>query len=80
MLTFYNFGVDDDCVICLEKKSSTNITILSCRHSFHSTCITKWFEKDPICPLCMKPKKILYNNLTTIQKVKEKPGACCIIS
>jgi hypothetical protein len=28
----------------------------------------------------MKPKKILYNNLTTIQKVKEKPAAsCCVI-
>jgi hypothetical protein len=26
--------------------------IIFYRHTFHSDCIRKWIEKNPICPLC----------------------------
>ena len=42
-----------DCPICFE--SITKITgccVLSCSHSFHIKCLTKWTSDASTCPLC----------------------------
>jgi hypothetical protein len=32
----------------------TGVVTTSCGHSFHLTCISKWFSKDETCPCCRK--------------------------
>lgn len=48
---------NDDCAICLSKfDDDCDVTPLPCdiRHYFHTECISSWFEKNNICPLCKK--------------------------
>ena len=43
----------DDCPICYEKVTeSTGHCTLSCKHSFHIACLTKWSKDTPSCPMC----------------------------
>ncbi len=42
---------DDICPICyIDMKK--NKKVLSCSHTFHSTCIDTWTSSNPTCPLC----------------------------
>lgn len=42
-----------ECAICLSSSSFLETVIqLECKHSFHSSCIDKWFEVSKSCPLC----------------------------
>ena len=47
-----------DCAICFEEVSAaTGQTILSCTHTFHFTCLVRWFanqEGAESCPCCRK--------------------------
>lgn len=42
------------CSVCLDEyESGDKMTILPCKHSFHTDCIVKWLtERQPTCPLC----------------------------
>ena len=45
----------DDCPICYESvDDSTGHCTLSCKHSFHIACLTKWGKDNPSCPMCRK--------------------------
>lgn len=48
------------CVICIENyKDTDSITILSCDHAFHTTCIKQWLCNSSItCPDCRKDQRI----------------------
>lgn len=39
----------DSCSICYEENSDCRII---CNHTFHITCIDKWIDRNPSCPLC----------------------------
>ena len=41
---------DSECAVCLETMLSKNVSILDCKHSFHSDCIKKLTHYN--CPLC----------------------------
>ena len=44
-----------ECSICYDNiNATTGITTLSCSHSFHFSCIAKWFTKQETCPCCRK--------------------------
>ncbi|PIN11965.1 hypothetical protein CDL12_15430 [Handroanthus impetiginosus] len=45
---------EDLCAICLgEFKEGEGVRVLSeCTHIFHVSCIDKWIENQPNCPLC----------------------------
>ena len=46
----------DDCAVCYEKVSeSTGHCTLSCKHSFHIACLTRWSAENPSCPMCRNP-------------------------
>jgi Ring finger domain/HYPK UBA domain len=46
----------DDCPICYEKvDDSTGHCTLSCKHSFHLACLSKWSNENPNCPMCRHP-------------------------
>ncbi|CAH8871897.1 unnamed protein product [Trichobilharzia szidati] len=52
---------DDDCVICLCKKSNRSV-ILPCMHTFCFDCIYRWLCINPSCPLCKcLAHKIIYS-------------------
>lgn len=38
-----------ECPVCFDAPADHS---LSCGHAFCGTCITKWLEKNPSCPLC----------------------------
>ncbi|NBS68012.1 hypothetical protein EBT31_03740 [bacterium] len=43
------------CAICLDQVTSLNSKSnkrLTCGHSFHATCIIKWYETSNECPVC----------------------------
>ncbi|XP_064964359.1 probable E3 ubiquitin-protein ligase ZFP1 isoform X3 [Musa acuminata AAA Group] len=47
-------GQDEDrCAICLEAYEDRDpLGQLSCKHTFHSSCITKWLSIKNVCPIC----------------------------
>lgn len=42
------------CVVCLERMDSTITGLLTilCEHTFHCSCISKWVNTHPQCPIC----------------------------
>ncbi|GAB4839616.1 hypothetical protein Ancab_029139 [Ancistrocladus abbreviatus] len=46
-------GESESCVICrLEYEDADPLTVLSCKHSYHSDCINNWLKINKICPVC----------------------------
>ncbi|KAL0539239.1 hypothetical protein IC582_023422 [Cucumis melo] len=46
-------GSNDSCVICrLDFEDGETLTVLSCKHSYHSDCITNWLKINKVCPVC----------------------------
>jgi len=44
-----------ECSICLEiYRSGQEVSILSCSHEYHSSCIKGWMMKNRSCPMCRK--------------------------
>lgn len=47
----------ENCPICLDPLSQSvnnhkSVSELPCGHSFHTSCIDKWFTTSPDCPVC----------------------------
>ena len=51
---------DHNCPICLDVIDDDVITLQKCKHQFHMSCITMWFEKNNTCPLCRENILDLY--------------------
>ena len=51
---YNDVNIDDkSCVICLNDFDNDSlIKLLRCSHTFHSSCIDKWFETSYKCPVC----------------------------
>ncbi|KAL3824299.1 hypothetical protein ACJIZ3_020328 [Penstemon smallii] len=46
-------GNSDSCVICrLDYEDDDTLTVLSCKHSYHSECINNWLHINKVCPVC----------------------------
>ncbi|KAH7570734.1 hypothetical protein JRO89_XS05G0172500 [Xanthoceras sorbifolium] len=46
-------GSNDSCVICrLDYEDDETVTVLSCKHSYHSDCINNWLKINKVCPVC----------------------------
>eukprot|EP00258_Populus_trichocarpa_P018866 XP_006382946.2 E3 ubiquitin ligase BIG BROTHER-related isoform X3 [Populus trichocarpa] len=46
-------GSNDSCVICrLDYEDGETLTLLSCKHSYHSECINNWLKINKACPVC----------------------------
>lgn len=46
-------GSNETCVICrLDYEDADNLILLSCKHSYHSECITNWLQINKVCPVC----------------------------
>jgi hypothetical protein len=45
--------MSDYCTICLDEESIEPITLTSCNHGFHTSCLDNWFKTNNIsCPMC----------------------------
>lgn len=42
------------CSICLDDVNQGLIGELSCKHSFHYSCINTWLRTSASCPICRK--------------------------
>ncbi|KAL3613771.1 hypothetical protein CASFOL_041845 [Castilleja foliolosa] len=43
----------DSCVICrLDYEDGETLTVLSCKHLYHSECISNWLQINKVCPVC----------------------------
>lgn len=46
-------GERESCVICrLDFEEGEPVTLLSCKHSYHSECINNWLKINKVCPVC----------------------------
>ncbi|XP_050219607.1 E3 ubiquitin ligase BIG BROTHER-related-like [Mercurialis annua] len=46
-------GSNDSCVICrIDYEDGETLTLLSCKHSYHSECINNWLKINKVCPVC----------------------------
>jgi hypothetical protein len=49
-------GVDDvECSVCFDallRLRGEAVELPGCAHAFHRRCISKWFRRNPTCPLC----------------------------
>ena len=47
---------EDECIICTDPQASgEKLTMLSCGHIYHNSCITNWLmNSNPQCPICRK--------------------------
>ncbi|CAI9096998.1 OLC1v1033283C1 [Oldenlandia corymbosa var. corymbosa] len=46
-------GICDSCVICrLDYDEGDALTVLSCKHNYHSECLNNWLRINKICPVC----------------------------
>lgn len=44
---------DELCSVCYyNAKEGEEITVLPCKHCFHSECIKEWLVKEKVCPMC----------------------------
>ncbi|KAI5299447.1 hypothetical protein KEM56_003228, partial [Ascosphaera pollenicola] len=44
-----------ECTICMENvEVGTEVTVLPCKHWFHTECITLWLKEHDSCPHCRK--------------------------
>lgn len=41
-----------ECSICYGKINKNDYYVSDCNHTFHSSCIDTWLERDNTCPLC----------------------------
>ena len=59
--TLYN----TECNICLShyEIKIDQLRVLPCKHSFHTDCIDKWFEKKKRCPICNFDMEIIKLNI-----------------
>lgn len=52
-------GVDSqggECALCLEEYVPGEVLLkLPCDHYFHECCVSPWFHKSLLCPLCQQP-------------------------
>lgn len=46
----------DVCPICVEDfQIGEEVSVIPlCKHIFHPTCVEKWLEQNPLCPMCRK--------------------------
>jgi Ring finger domain len=42
----------DVCAVCFDDIQSSNSTLLSCSHRFHTNCIDRWLRSNHTCPVC----------------------------
>ena len=72
----YGSLYNPECIICLDDNADTdeivNINLLnlfkkkcSCECFVHSTCLQKWIESTPICPICRKPLEYVKKTTTS---------------
>lgn len=47
-----NLFKDFVCPICLEEEKQIFARKLSCKHLFHDSCISRWFQEKKTCPCC----------------------------
>ncbi|XP_041010097.1 E3 ubiquitin ligase BIG BROTHER-related [Juglans microcarpa x Juglans regia] len=56
-------GSNDSCVICrLDYEDGETLTVLSCKHSYHSECINNWLKINKVCPVCSAEVSISGNS------------------
>ena len=46
------------CTICIEDfESDESVTVVTCGHTFHASCLSEWTKYKPDCPTCRAPIK-----------------------
>jgi hypothetical protein len=63
----------EDCSICYEGiTEATGHCTLSCKHSFHICCLTRWSSENPNCPLCRNPLSAKETPSKTVRVIEDQ--------
>jgi hypothetical protein len=54
--------LETSCAVCQDTMNSgqQTRTINACRHTFHTTCIDTWFQRNVHCPICRHDVRITH--------------------
>ena len=67
-----NEDIEFECAICkIQIEVQQKIKILSCKHYFHSRCITTWLQIHASCPLCRRKLNIKQNEITETMRTED---------
>ena len=62
--------VEEDCPICFKKLKFETIVKTNCGHAFHKSCIDRWLQSVPQCPMCRTTTHIKRGNTHRIEVVE----------
>jgi hypothetical protein len=66
----FSFQQKMSCSICLDDLEEEKEK-LDCNHEFHKKCISEWFKRRRICPLCRSPEIAIPKNVEIfIEKIE----------
>jgi hypothetical protein len=68
----FDANLEEECSICLSKTSDVARPIkLSCGHQFHESCLGRWLESSPTCPLCRSSNEEISKELLFRRNVRD---------
>jgi len=55
------------CSICLEKFTvGIEVSVLSCKHIFHTTCVRRWICESNSCPTCREGRAVARGSISCL--------------
>ncbi|MBO9481999.1 hypothetical protein J7439_11285 [Salinisphaera sp. G21_0] len=48
---------DDQCGICISEFAGKEVSVTTCAHNYHTSCLETWLQYGGVCPMCRTPLK-----------------------
>ncbi|WP_373691345.1 RING finger domain-containing protein [Endozoicomonas sp. YOMI1] len=49
------YNQEDKCTICIESFAEKEVSVTTCAHNFHTSCLETQLKYSEVCPICRTP-------------------------